>query len=85
MLRELIRFIGSCPCVDEDLSVQQREYIKEITAVENYYNELLPVRDDFVVVVQPFFGKTTIPTVNPTSYFSPDCFHLSQRTHDRYC
>ena len=68
-------------CEDEDLSVQQREYIKEITAVENYYNKLLPVRDDFVVVVQPFFGKTTIPSVNPTSYFAPDCFHLSQKGH----
>ena len=81
ILRELIKVFEKCLCVDKDLSGYQREYIEEIIKVENYYNELVPVRDDFVVVVQPFFGKTTIPSVNPTSYFSPDCFHLSQKGH----
>ena len=81
ILRELIKVFEKCLCVNKDLSGYQREYIEEIIKVENYYNELFSGRDDFVVVVQPFFGKTTIPSVNPTSYFAPDCFHLSQKGH----
>ncbi|CAF4396932.1 unnamed protein product [Rotaria sp. Silwood2] len=37
-------------------------------------------RDDFTVVVQPFFTQTTPPRKNDKidfSYFAPDCFHLS--------
>ena len=79
--KKLIQIFGRCPCVDEDLTVQQREYIEEIIKVEIHYKELFSGRDDFVVVVQPFSGKTTIPTVNPTSYFAPNCFHLSQKGH----
>ena len=79
LIQGLIDLFGSCACVNRDLSGYQNDYKDEIIAVENYYNEILSGRDDFVVVLQPFFGKTTIPSVNPTSYFAPDCFHLSQK------
>ncbi|XP_067680319.1 phospholipase B1, membrane-associated-like [Haliotis asinina] len=39
-------------------------------------------RDDFTVVVQPFFRYATLPMKGnkpDLSYFSPDCFHFSQR------
>eukprot|EP00794_Sanderia_malayensis_P015211 gene15211-16782_t len=42
-------------------------------------------RDDFTVVIQPFFEQTTIPQ-NPDgsadmSYIAPDCFHFSEKGH----
>ena len=79
IIQALIELFGTCACVKEDLSQYQTDYKNKIIEVENHYNDLLAGRDDFTVVVQPFFGKTTIPKVNPTSYFSPDCFHLSQK------
>ncbi|XP_041350892.1 phospholipase B1, membrane-associated-like [Gigantopelta aegis] len=41
-------------------------------------------RDDFTVVVQPFFEKTTLPMKPGTDkpdleYFAPDCFHLGRK------
>ncbi|XP_052275651.1 phospholipase B1, membrane-associated-like isoform X4 [Dreissena polymorpha] len=43
-------------------------------------------RDDFTVIVQPFFTATSPPLKAGTneidlSYFSPDCFHLSEKGH----
>ncbi|CAF1089174.1 unnamed protein product [Rotaria sordida] len=41
-------------------------------------------RDDFTVVVQPFFMETKPPQKNGKidhSYFSPDCFHFSGKGH----
>eukprot|EP00800_Vazella_pourtalesii_P007482 TRINITY_DN2007_c0_g1_i3.p1 TRINITY_DN2007_c0_g1~~TRINITY_DN2007_c0_g1_i3.p1 ORF type:complete len:451 (+),score=52.30 TRINITY_DN2007_c0_g1_i3:105-1457(+) len=79
LIQGLIDLFGTCKCVNQGLSKEQNEYKEKIIEVENHFKSQLPERDDFVVVVQPFFGKTTIPTVNPTSYFAPDCFHLSQK------
>ncbi|XP_063227169.1 phospholipase B1, membrane-associated-like [Bacillus rossius redtenbacheri] len=45
-------------------------------------------REDFAVVVQPFTLGVKMPLVNDTgatdlAYMSPDCFHLSQKSHAR--
>ncbi|KAM3870977.1 phospholipase B1, membrane-associated [Diretmus argenteus] len=41
--------------------------------------------DNFTVVLQPFFREVVLPRLQDgrpdRSYFSPDCFHLSQRAH----
>jgi phospholipase B1 len=41
-------------------------------------------KDDFTVVIQPFFAHTGIPIVNGEidyGYFAPDCFHMSGKGH----
>uniref|UniRef100_A0A8P4GK60 Phospholipase B1, membrane-associated n=1 Tax=Dicentrarchus labrax TaxID=13489 RepID=A0A8P4GK60_DICLA len=42
-------------------------------------------REDFAVVVQPFFKNTVVPlnadSRPDTTYFSEDCFHFSERGH----
>lgn len=44
-------------------------------------------REDFTVVVQPFFKDFSIPKLPSgkvdTSLFAPDCFHLSTKGHGR--
>ncbi|KFP76921.1 Phospholipase B1, membrane-associated, partial [Apaloderma vittatum] len=43
--------------------------------------------DDFTVVMQPFMMNVNIPKtqegVPDSSYFAPDCFHFSQKTHSQ--
>jgi len=43
-------------------------------------------RDDFAVVIQPFFMQTTLPLKADgqpdRSYFAPDCFHFSTKGHE---
>merc|ERR1711916_46863 len=39
-------------------------------------------RDDFTVVVQPFFEYTDIPEVDGRSWLAPDCFHFAEKAHD---
>jgi len=42
-------------------------------------------REDFTVVLQPFFTQTNIPETKDgyvdQTYFAPDCFHFSQKAH----
>ncbi|XP_033619310.1 phospholipase B1, membrane-associated isoform X2 [Fukomys damarensis] len=44
-------------------------------------------REDFTVVVQPLFEKVDIPKtpegIPDSSFFAPDCFHFSTKTHSR--
>lgn len=43
-------------------------------------------KDDFTVVVQPFFSETKIPRrtdgTPDKAYFAPDCFHFSELGHE---
>lgn len=79
---------GAYPWDDEERQIM-------LEAVDKYQQGLINLvesgrydtRDDFTVVIQPFFEKTPIPK-NPAngetdlSFFSPDCFHLSQKGHE---
>ncbi|CAI5455120.1 unnamed protein product [Caenorhabditis angaria] len=42
-------------------------------------------KDDFTLVVQPFFSQTTVPPMKDgkpdQTFFAPDCFHFSQYGH----
>ncbi|CAI5770822.1 phospholipase B1, membrane-associated [Podarcis lilfordi] len=44
-------------------------------------------REDFTVVVQPFFEEVRMPEtpegLPDSSYFAPDCFHFSQKGHSQ--
>lgn len=58
-----------------------REVLRELVETGKY-----DTRDDFTVVIQPFFSQTYPPDTPGTedpdlSYFAPDCFHLSLKGH----
>ncbi|XP_058018517.1 phospholipase B1, membrane-associated [Ahaetulla prasina] len=44
-------------------------------------------REDFTVVLQPFLQNISLPVLQDgrldTSFFAPDCFHFSQKTHSQ--
>ena len=83
LLHGLIVLTDECFCLfsNEVRQKHHQEYVEKLIQLETYFREEMDDRDDFTVVLQPFFGKTNIPTTNPLSYFSPDCFHLSQKGH----
>ncbi|XP_045919260.1 phospholipase B1, membrane-associated [Micropterus dolomieu] len=81
-----------CPCVlkpKEGSSELQK--VNEINkAYQHAMKELIDsgrynTHDNFTVVVQPFIREVVLPTLKDgrpdRSYFSPDCFHLSQKSH----
>ncbi|KAI4898566.1 hypothetical protein NFI96_023156 [Prochilodus magdalenae] len=81
-----------CPCVVDPaegsaelqaLINMNREYQSATSDLVNSgrYN----TRSDFTVVLQPFARDVVIPLLSDgrpdRSYFAPDCFHLSQKSH----
>ncbi|XP_026161753.1 phospholipase B1, membrane-associated-like isoform X2 [Mastacembelus armatus] len=81
-----------CPCIlnpKEGSSELQR--VHEFNgAYQHAMRELIDsgrydTHDNFTVVLQPFFREVFLPTLEDgrpdRSYFSPDCFHLSQKAH----
>ncbi|KAK7906633.1 hypothetical protein WMY93_015245 [Mugilogobius chulae] len=81
-----------CPCVilpkDNSASVAQLEDLNrkyQMALHELVESGLYDTRSDFTVVVQPFFREIVVPRLPDgrmdRSYFSPDCFHLSQKAH----
>lgn len=79
-----------CPCVI--LPKDNSEAIQKLETLNRKYQTVLhelvesgryDTRSDFTVVVQPFLREIIVPRLpdgNPDrSYFSPDCFHLSQK------
>ncbi|CAN9502403.1 unnamed protein product [Ophioblennius macclurei] len=81
-----------CPCIvkpkDESAELQR---VKEFnSAYQRVMRELVDsqryeTRNDFTVVLQPFFREIVLPMqengLPDRSFFSPDCFHLSQKAH----
>lgn len=83
---------NNCPCVinpaENSLELEEikrinREYQSELQILisGNRYEE----KEDFAVVLQPFIQNSFLPLIGEgevdTSFFSPDCFHISERTH----
>ncbi|XP_063775485.1 phospholipase B1, membrane-associated-like [Pseudophryne corroboree] len=82
-----------CPCL---LNVPENSHEMQVTKDANsaYQQSLQHLvysgkydKEDFTVVLQPFFHHTKIPHLpNGTpdvSYLAPDCFHLSQKAHSQ--
>ncbi|XP_060907759.1 phospholipase B1, membrane-associated-like isoform X1 [Labrus mixtus] len=81
-----------CPCVIlpktnsqalqmlEDLNRGYQHALSELVESGRY-----DTRSDFTVVIQPFFREIIVPRLPDgrpdRSYFSADCFHLSQKAH----
>lgn len=82
----------TCPCAAYP-TPEQREQLKQMIPEyqtkladlinSNIYND----RDDFAVVLQPFFTDTILPKKVDTkpefSLFAPDCFHFSGESTER--
>uniref|UniRef100_A0A8B9DEH9 Phospholipase B1, membrane-associated n=1 Tax=Anser cygnoides TaxID=8845 RepID=A0A8B9DEH9_ANSCY len=84
----------SCPCVlkydDNSSEVEQlvnfnkryQERTKELVESGRY-----DTREDFTVVLQPFLTHVNMPKTQEglpdSSYFAPDCFHFSQKSHSQ--
>ncbi|KAF7667277.1 hypothetical protein LDENG_00069390, partial [Lucifuga dentata] len=80
-----------CPCVIspksgskalqkvEDLNRSYQRLLSELVESNRY-----DTRSDFTVVIQPFFREVIVPMLPDgrpdRSFFSPDCFHLSQKS-----
>ncbi|KAK0137020.1 Phospholipase B1, membrane-associated [Merluccius polli] len=81
-----------CPCFLElsddspelaELKRVNRDYQRE---TENLvYGGRYDARDDFTIVLQPFFRNTILPLTAEgkpdANYMAPDCFHFSERGH----
>lgn len=71
------------PADEEELKEYHAKYIEYTRNLisSGRYNE----RDDFTVVVQPFFEEFDLPRNKngkiDFSFFAPDCFHLSTKGH----
>jgi phospholipase B1 len=76
----------ACKCSEkknvEETSQRAKEYVEKL---ENVDLDSLNDRNDFGVVVQPFFKDLYVPVDGngdvDMSFFAPDCFHMSTRGH----
>ncbi|XP_017266887.1 phospholipase B1, membrane-associated isoform X2 [Kryptolebias marmoratus] len=86
----LVRLV--CPCVVKPIegSSELQWLIDFNRAYQLAMRELIDsgrydTHNNFTVVLQPFFREMSIPTLEDgrpdRSYFTPDCFHLSQKAH----
>lgn len=75
-----------CGCLNKGggrdaIYVRAKEYQKIVQ--EHIESGKFDDKEDFTVVYQPFFHNTSIPRHEDgspdSSYFAPDCFHLSQK------
>ncbi|XP_014116844.1 PREDICTED: phospholipase B1, membrane-associated [Pseudopodoces humilis] len=83
-----------CPCV---INPKDNSYdLKKLIYFNKKYQETTrqlvesgryDTKDDFTVVMQPFMTDMEMPKTQEgwpdASYFAPDCFHFSQKTHSQ--
>ncbi|XP_025976943.1 phospholipase B1, membrane-associated [Dromaius novaehollandiae] len=83
-----------CPCI-LNYDVDSDEF-KMLISFNKMYQETTrqlvesgryDTREDFTVVLQPFLTNVNVPKTQEglpdSSYFAPDCFHFSQKTHSQ--
>lgn len=79
-----------CYCGTSDGEETKKEVSQVTLEYQRLVSELVntgryDTRDDFTVVIQPFFEQTALPK-NPDgsadmSFIAPDCFHFSEKGH----
>ncbi|XP_075719885.1 phospholipase B1, membrane-associated [Rhinoderma darwinii] len=83
-----------CPCLlNVQTNTRELELIKSTNnAYQHSLQQLINsgrynTREDFTVVLQPFFQNPKIPHLSTgapdITYLAPDCFHLSQKSHSQ--
>ncbi|NXR02993.1 PLB1 Phospholipase, partial [Sagittarius serpentarius] len=83
-----------CPCVinPEDNSNEFKKLIYFNRRYQERTRQLVEsgrydTADDFTVVMQPFLTNVNVPKTQEglpdSSYFAPDCFHFSQKSHSQ--
>ncbi|XP_067311532.1 phospholipase B1, membrane-associated [Pseudorasbora parva] len=86
----LVNIMCSCVLKPKDESYEFKMLQEFNKAYQRGMRELVEsgrydTHDNFTVVVQPFFRNVFLPLLEDgkpdRSYFSPDCFHLSQKAH----
>ncbi|XP_045700281.1 phospholipase B1, membrane-associated [Phyllostomus hastatus] len=81
-----------CPCVltPEENSTELAALIEVNRRYQEMTHQLVEsgrydTREDFTVVLQPFFEKVDMPKTSEglpdSSFFAPDCFHFSRKSH----
>ncbi|XP_015421912.1 PREDICTED: phospholipase B1, membrane-associated [Myotis davidii] len=81
-----------CPCVlkYEDNSTELASLVELNKKYQEQTHQLVEggrydTREDFTVVVQPFFERVDLPKtpegLPDSSFFAPDCFHFSKKSH----
>ncbi|XP_016000830.2 phospholipase B1, membrane-associated [Rousettus aegyptiacus] len=81
-----------CPCVLKfnDSSTELASLVEVNKKYQDRTHQLVEsgrydTREDFTVVVQPFFEKLDMPKTSEglpdSSFFAPDCFHFSSKSH----
>ncbi|XP_027995990.2 phospholipase B1, membrane-associated [Eptesicus fuscus] len=81
-----------CPCVlkYDDNSTELASLIEVNKKYQERTHQLVEggrydTREDFTVVVQPFFERVDMPKtpegLPDSSFFAPDCFHFSKKSH----
>ncbi|XP_037261739.1 phospholipase B1, membrane-associated [Falco rusticolus] len=88
----LMRFL--CPCVvnPKDNSNELKKLVYFNRRYQERTRQLVEsgrydTKDDFTVVLQPFLMNVKMPKTQEgwpdSSYFAPDCFHFSQKSHSQ--
>ncbi|KAL4648972.1 phospholipase B1, membrane-associated-like [Arapaima gigas] len=85
----LVKILCRCVISPKDGSVETQRLDKINRAYQRGLRELVEsgrydTHSNFTVVLQPFFREVTVPLLDgrpDRSFFSPDCFHLSQKSH----